>query len=552
MAALKNLITDCIQIGSKAKNKIDVLREISRLAGMNPLLENYSEEDIFNALKAREDLDSTGFVNSVAIPHCSLPLVNEFVTGALIIPSGVDFESHDGAKTKIFFFIVGPPDRRNAHIHLLSSFSHMIKNEAVLDQLINASSKEDVAGIIRQNVSVRENKAADEKVLFQAFVHKEKYFDDILEILYSSHERYISVVEANSAEKYLHNLPLYASYTGDKKESYCRIIQAVVSKFKCNNIMRKINMISRDMEDEPGILFTVNDLFYSNVPDIVHAQELKKKMQEGLSTAVFVDYENIYKQLEKYNKNPIELDFFNKLAEILGRNQFKIQKFIVFTNFDQKEFRETKHQTLLQSWGLETRHTSNYGKNSADLELTVDVLNTLHHDPHTEVFVLISCDRDLIPLVKALKAKNKVVFIISTEKGTHNIVKTYADYYMLIDDLFDLGDKIVDDEQREIAPQSRNDEISVKDKENARELCRLFYTSNRWKEYTSSNIPITLVGYVKQVTKKMLLLEVEIYRLIDIACGLGYISVYEKDADGKTVQYIKDGKNAGEILRETD
>jgi hypothetical protein len=172
--------------------------------------------------------------------------------------------------------------------------------------------------------------------------------------------------------------------------------------------------------------------------------------------------------------------------------------------------------------------------------------------PHIDVFVLISCDRDLIPIVKALKAKNKVVFIISTEKGTHNIVKTYADYYMLIDDLFDLGEKPSDDDTREIVPQAKKESISDKDREKARELCRLFYSSTRWKEYKRDGIPITLIGYVKQVTRKMLLLEIEIHRLIDIACELGYISVFEKTVDGKLAQYLKDGDNANEILSEAD
>jgi mannitol/fructose-specific phosphotransferase system IIA component (Ntr-type) len=141
---MANLMSNCVQIGSSAKNKDEVIRDIARLAKQNPVLGRFSEEEIYKALKLREDLDSTGFTNSVAIPHCALENIPEFVTGALIIPGGVDFGSHDGQKTKILFFIVGPKSQRNTHIHLLSSFSRIIKNEEILAQLINAKTKDAV------------------------------------------------------------------------------------------------------------------------------------------------------------------------------------------------------------------------------------------------------------------------------------------------------------------------------------------------------------------------------------------------------------------------
>lgn len=38
----------------------------------------------------------------------------------------------------------------------------------------------------------------------------------------------------------------------------------------------------------------------------------------------------------------------------------------------------TKRETLLQSYGMKTIHTSNQGKNSADLQLTIDVMNAMY------------------------------------------------------------------------------------------------------------------------------------------------------------------------------
>jgi PTS system nitrogen regulatory IIA component len=59
-------------------------------------------------LQQRERIGTTGFGGGIAIPHCSLDDIEEFVVGLLIVSDGVDFESLDGKKTTTFFFIIGP------------------------------------------------------------------------------------------------------------------------------------------------------------------------------------------------------------------------------------------------------------------------------------------------------------------------------------------------------------------------------------------------------------------------------------------------------------
>jgi mannitol/fructose-specific phosphotransferase system IIA component (Ntr-type)/uncharacterized LabA/DUF88 family protein len=540
MSVKKQLYTDLIIKNSRAKNKEELLSEIVSLAKRNPLLKNYSNDKILSELKTREDLESTGFIKNVAVPHCSLDEMDDFVTGLVIAPNGLDFNSADGEKTKIFFFIIGPKSKRNTHIRILSAISRFFKKPDVTDTLLNIKTEEEIKLFLEKSITYTEEGKTREKCLFQIILLKEKLLNDVLEVLRSTVSGRISIIEGKNAAQYLPAVNIAGG-----EDSYCKLIITVVNKSLCNDLIRKINMIS-EVEDNQDILIAIQDLFYTSDTEIMQANELKKKLFEGLNTAVYVDYENIYKQLEKYNKNPLEIDFFNKLFEMLQENKFNIRKFIVFTNFDQKEFRETRHQTLIQSWGIETRHTSNYGKNSADLELTVDAMKTLYTDDNIEVFVLISCDRDLIPLIKAIKSKNKIAFVISAEKGTHSIVKTYSDYYILIDDLFGLSKENISGEPGYFSEKNEMD-ISDLDIEKAKELCKLFYSSNRWEEYKTKKIAITVVGYVKQLIKKMNLLESEIYRIIGIANALGYISVVEKNVEGRVIECIEQGGNMNEI-----
>ncbi|MBN1696886.1 MAG: PTS sugar transporter subunit IIA [Spirochaetales bacterium] len=263
MNLLSLINPDCMEIDSTASDKTEVLKEIAALAKRNGILKNITEEAIFAKLAEREEIGSTGFENSVAIPHCSFDTINEFVTGILINKKGVDFKSIDGKKTKIFFFIIGPADQRNKHIKLLSSISRLIKKN--IQTILNAGSKEDILRIIESNTKTEDTKIIEkEKVLFHIFIQTEKYFNDILQILSEVVEGSISVLSTYNAGYYLHKLPIYTSFWTDEKKKYSKIIIAVVDKTLANNVIRKINTTVETIEKESGILITANELFYSN------------------------------------------------------------------------------------------------------------------------------------------------------------------------------------------------------------------------------------------------------------------------------------------------
>ena len=259
-----SLRTQCLQIGSKAQNKTEILKEIARLAHKSPLLSRYSEDDIFQALEARERIGSTGFERGIAIPHCSLENIEEFVVGVLLIPQGVDFDSQDRQKTRIFCFIIGPKIKRNQHIQILSTVSKLLKSPQVVERLLEAQTGDDIVNQLLKLDKFEEVKGKKEKCLFQVFVQREGYFDDILQIFSSVVQGSISVIETNNAGYYLHRLPLFSSFWTEQTKTFSRIILAVVDKELSNDVIRRINMIVDDIEKEWGVLITVQDLSYTS------------------------------------------------------------------------------------------------------------------------------------------------------------------------------------------------------------------------------------------------------------------------------------------------
>jgi mannitol/fructose-specific phosphotransferase system IIA component (Ntr-type) len=259
---------ECIQVGSDARNKEELLEELARLAKKSPATAKIPEKHILDALRERERVGTTGFGNGIAIPHCALDGIDEFVVGLLIVPEGIDFQSLDGKRTTTFFFIIGPASQRNRHIQLLSAISKILKDPEVIQRFLEAFDENQVRRIVEElfrlvdiGVSPGEQKG---RCLFQVFVQREECFDDILQVLSAAVEGSIAVLETNPAGYYLHRLPLFAAYWTESQKGFSRLILAVVDRDLCNDLIRRIHTVVEDLENKPGVLITVQELFYSS------------------------------------------------------------------------------------------------------------------------------------------------------------------------------------------------------------------------------------------------------------------------------------------------
>ena len=134
----------CIRAGGTPFSKEEALREIAALACECGGIEGCSESELFEALRRREKIGSTGFGRGIAIPHCGLEKIDRFVTGILIVPGGVDFDALDGKPVRVLFFIIGPASMRNRHIQILSSVSKLLSDEHTVQRLADAGNKKTI------------------------------------------------------------------------------------------------------------------------------------------------------------------------------------------------------------------------------------------------------------------------------------------------------------------------------------------------------------------------------------------------------------------------
>ena len=251
-----------IKIINENIDKDGLLNEIAKLASSD----ESAQRTIFQKLKDREALGSTGFGGGIAIPHCALENIDEFIVGIITVPNGLDFDSLDKEPTKVFVFIIAPEKKRNHHIRFLSAISGILKQEeAVNEMLAEKTPTALIESFLRySSPSTTNKKESKEFNLLHIFCQLEEKFNDIMGIITEVSECDISVIEANNAGKYIHSMPLFAKFWGDESQGFQRIITTVLPKSNTNDILRKINNIIDKLPERTGIMVYMQTIDYIN------------------------------------------------------------------------------------------------------------------------------------------------------------------------------------------------------------------------------------------------------------------------------------------------
>ena len=254
---------ECIAINAKLSDKAEALREVAGLAKKSSVLEKVSEQEILVALQARESLGSTGVGKGIAIPHCRLKDVKDFVVGVLTVQSGVDFDALDGEKVRLIVFIIAPEVVSNQHVRLLSVISQRLLAPKALDCILAEQTQEGACeSFLRgQDVEINGRKFVA-KSLIHVFIQSEDIFREVLQILTGIENSSLVVVGAENAGVYLSKLPLFASFWSDEPSNFGRIIIAVIDKNLTNEALRRIESVAGDLGKGTGVMATVQEVNY--------------------------------------------------------------------------------------------------------------------------------------------------------------------------------------------------------------------------------------------------------------------------------------------------
>ncbi|SHM74108.1 PTS sugar transporter subunit IIA [Gracilibacillus kekensis] len=135
------LTTNNIILGATLSNKEEAIRFTGNILKDN----GYVEAGYVDKMIEREQVTSTYIGNNVAIPHGTedaKKAVLETGLSVVIVPDGVDF---DGNTVNILIGIAGKGDE---HLEILSKIALVCAGEDNIQQLIKASTKEDILDLL--------------------------------------------------------------------------------------------------------------------------------------------------------------------------------------------------------------------------------------------------------------------------------------------------------------------------------------------------------------------------------------------------------------------
>jgi PTS system nitrogen regulatory IIA component len=148
MKIMDILVKDAVLLDVESTDKPAVLERLARaVAGAEPGVE---AERLLQVLIERENLQSTGIGDGVAIPHGKLPGLNRLLAGFARSPGGVDFQSIDGQPTYLFFLLVVPEHSGGMHLKALARISRFFRDAGFRKALMEAETRDDVLRAIEE------------------------------------------------------------------------------------------------------------------------------------------------------------------------------------------------------------------------------------------------------------------------------------------------------------------------------------------------------------------------------------------------------------------
>ncbi|MGH7281550.1 MAG: PTS sugar transporter subunit IIA [Polyangiaceae bacterium] len=135
---LTELLTpDRVHVHAETEGPLDKPQAIARLAKMLAS-ESASEETVAHVLNEREQLQSTGIGEGVAIPHASLARLTQQSAALLVVPGGVAFDAIDAGDVRLLFAILAPKSATGEHLKTLARVSRLLRSKAFREELISS------------------------------------------------------------------------------------------------------------------------------------------------------------------------------------------------------------------------------------------------------------------------------------------------------------------------------------------------------------------------------------------------------------------------------
>ncbi len=257
MDMLKMLHPDSCQPNIPAAAKQAVLESLADLALRHPDIGEVSRDVLLKRLLEREEQGSTGIGNQLAIPHCQVPGLKEFVIAMATSARGVDFDAIDGKKARLFFMILAPEGEAASHLKVLAHISRTLSLPGVRPEILAAPTELALFEAFMSKANpegTAELKKREEMSLLTLILFDKELIYDVLEMFLQKGIEGATITDSYGMGEYISNVPLFAGFLGfmNDRTNRSKTLKALIPTAGMNSIVEGIEAITGDLDKKQG------------------------------------------------------------------------------------------------------------------------------------------------------------------------------------------------------------------------------------------------------------------------------------------------------------
>jgi PTS system nitrogen regulatory IIA component len=121
---------------------LEVLADV--VASTTPL----PRAEVLRVLREREELQSTGLGESVAIPHGALAELDHQVAAMILSRPPIDFDAIDGRPVHIIVAVLSPKKAAGEHLKTLARISRILRTQTFRGRLLEVASGDEALRLV--------------------------------------------------------------------------------------------------------------------------------------------------------------------------------------------------------------------------------------------------------------------------------------------------------------------------------------------------------------------------------------------------------------------
>lgn len=137
-----------IRVGLPGETKREVIDNLLSVLKGHPAVDDL--EEVREAIRAREEVMSTGVGKGLGLPHAKTSAVSDTTAAFATTAQPIDFGAIDDKPVRLVFLLVGNEAAKSEHIKILSRISRLMNRDSFRKRLLEAEAPEEVLALFEE------------------------------------------------------------------------------------------------------------------------------------------------------------------------------------------------------------------------------------------------------------------------------------------------------------------------------------------------------------------------------------------------------------------